>query len=404
LLIAIGGVVLLLGAAYAVVSLARGGSAPATVERSSLVTDMVTRGNLQRSVSASGSFAPENVRVVAAAQPGIVESVFVKPGTVVREGEPIARLSNPDLDADVVGASSALDVARADFRTSVEEAASNSLSIRSTYANARAQSAEDAANIDSVRSLHHDGYVADVTFRVAAIKADESLEQMKVARSQIDVADAEDSAKIEAARAQVDAAAAVLRAKQTEVDALVVRARSAGVVQSVAIDPGARVEAGTELARIADERDLKAVLQVAEGAVHDVEPGMAATIDTGDGTIRGRVARVAPTAQNGSVAVDVSFYAPLPAGARPDLSVQGTIEIEAMRDVLSIARPAGAADDSSVNLYRIDPATSLAHLIRVSLGRGSTDRVVVLAGLSPGDVVIVSDMSAQAGASTLRLR
>lgn len=385
-------------------SLSREGTAPGVVDRSALVTDVVRLGTLQRSVSGSGALASESVRVVAATQAGIVEAVFVKPGAIVRDGDAIARLSNPDLDAEVVGASSALEVARAQLATSEQEAKADTLSVRSAYENAQGQAQVDSATIDSTRLLHANGYVADVTYRVAAIKADQSQQQMKIARAQVDVAVSEDYSKIEAARAQVDEAAAVLRAKQAEVEALMVRARSAGVVQTVDIDPGARIEAGVELARVADQRDLKAVLQIPEGEVHDVLPGMVASIDTGNGTVEGRVARIAPAAENGNVAVDVSFDRALPAGSRPDLTVEGKIYLQELRDVLSIARPAGAADDSAATLYRIDARTSLASLVHVTLGRGSADRMQVLSGLSAGDLVIVSDMSAQAGAPTLRIR
>ncbi|MGB6986293.1 MAG: efflux RND transporter periplasmic adaptor subunit [Candidatus Aquilonibacter sp.] len=393
---------LLAAAAAALYSLTRTGGGT-VVERASIVTDTVRHGELDRSISTSGTLAPQEVHIVAAVQPGIVESVLVKPGANVTGGTPIARLSNPDLDADVVAARSAIDVARADLASAQQQAQASALAQRSVYTSARAQLEMDTTNVSGEAELHREGFIADQTYRIAQIKAGQSKDQLNVAHSQIGVDAAEQSAKIAAAQAQLDQAQAQLQAKQAEVDALVVRAHSSGIVQSVAIDPGARVDTGTELARVADQRDLKAILQVPEGQAHAVAIGMPVRVDTGDGTVTGRVARIAPSAQDGSVAVDVSFIAALPAGARPDLNVDGTIDLQTLRSVLSIARPAGAADNSTVSLYRLDAGSSQARLVQVHLGVGSTDRIQVLDGISAGDTVIVSDTSAYGGAPLLRL-
>jgi HlyD family secretion protein len=226
---------------------------------------------------------------------------------------------------------------------------------------------------------------------------------MSMAGAQIDVDSANQAAKIAAARAQFDQAGAQLAAKQAEVDSLVVRARSSGIVQSVAVDPGARIEAGAELARVADQRDLKAVLQVPEEQARAVEIGMRTRVAIGDENAVGRVARIAPSAQDGSVAVDVAFPHGLAAGARPDVNVDGTIELQTLRNVLSIARPAGVSDNATTSLYRLEANSSQAKLVRVTLGSGSADRVQVLSGLNAGDVVVVSDMSAYGGTSALLL-
>ncbi|HTV93027.1 MAG TPA: HlyD family efflux transporter periplasmic adaptor subunit [Verrucomicrobiae bacterium] len=393
---------LAMAAVAAVISLTRPGGGIA-VDRASVVTDAVQRGTLQRSISATGALAPQEVHVVAAVQPGVVETVFVKPGATVGDGTPIASLSNADLDADVVTARSAVDVARADLASAQQQAKAAALAQRSAYTTAQAQAEMDTTNVSGEAELHREGFVADQTYRIAQIKATQSQAQLGVAHSQIGVDAAEQEAKVAAANAQLAQAIAQLQAKEAEVNALTVRARSAGVVQSVAVDPGVRVDVGTELARVADQRALKAVLQVPEGQVHSVEVGMPARIDTGNGVVTGRIVRIAPSAQDGSVAVDVSFTGALPAGARPDLNVDGTIDLQTLRDVLSIARPAGAADDASIGLYKIDPRTSLARLVQVRLGVGSTDRIEVLSGLAAGETVIVSDTSAYGGAPLLRL-
>lgn len=393
---------LIAAAVAALISLTRTGGGVA-VDRASVVTSVVTYGTLQRSIDASGALEPQEIHIVSAVQPGIVESVFVKPGAYVTARTPIASLSNPDLDADVVGARSAVVVARANLASAQEQARATALAQRSAYVSAQAQEETDATNVSGETELHREGYVADQTYRVAQIAATQSKLQLGVVRSEIGVSAADQRAKVAAAQAQLTQAEAVLQAKEAEVDALTIRARSAGVVQSVAVDPGARVDVGAELARVANQSDLKAVLQVPEGQVHAVNIGMPAQIDTGNGVVTGHVERIAPSAQDGSVAVDVAFTGALPPGARPDLNVDGTIELQTLRNVLSIDRPAGAADDTVVQLYRLDPRTSLARPVQVRLGVGSSDRIAVLSGLAAGDVVIVSDTSAYNGAPLLRL-
>jgi HlyD family secretion protein len=400
--VALGGVVLAIGAAVALISLTRTGGGVA-VDRASVVTDTAKLGTLSRSISAAGALAPQEVHIVAAEQPGTVESVFVKPGAYVTAQTPIANLSNPDLGAAAVAARSSVDVAQADLVSAEQQAKTAALAQRWAYTSAQAQAEMDQTNFSVDQQLHRQGYIADQTYRIASIKATQSTAQFVIARSQIGVDAAEQDAKIAAAQAELAQAQAQLQAKEAEVGALIVRARTAGIVQSVAVDPGARVDAGTELARVADQHDLKAALQVPEGQVHSVNIGMPVLVDTGNGSVTGHVARIAPSAQDGSVAVDVSFTGALPAGARPDLNVDGTIELQRLRGVLSIARPAEAADNTSVSLYKVDPRTSLARQVQVRLGAGSTDRIEVLGGLAAGDEVIVSDTSAYGGAPLLRL-
>jgi HlyD family secretion protein len=400
--VALGSVVLAIGAVVALISLTRTGGG-VTVDRASVVTDTVKFGTLSRSISASGALAPQEVHIVAAVQPGTVESVSVKPGAYVTAQTPIASLSNPDLDAAIVAASSSVDVAQADLVSAEQQAKAAALAQRSAYASAQAQAEMDQTNLSTDEQLHRQGYIGDQPYRIAFIKATQSKAQFVLAHSQIGVDAAEQDAKVTAAQAEVAQAQAQLKAKEAEADALVVRARSAGIVQSVAVDPGARVDAGTELARVADQHDLKAVLQVPEGQVHSVNVGMPVLVDTGSGAVTGHVARIAPSAQDGSVAVDVSFAGALPAGARPDLNVDGTIELQTLPGVLSMARPTEAADNTTVSLYKVDPRTSLARQVQVRVGVGSTDRIEVLAGLAAGDEVIVSDTSAYGGAPLLRL-
>jgi HlyD family secretion protein len=400
--LAVAAALLIAATATALISLTRTGAGIA-VDRSSVVTDTVRRGDLARTIAASGALAPQEVHIVAAVEPGIVESVFVKPGGSVSAQTPIARVSNPDLDAAVTAARSAVDVAQADLVSAEQQAKAAAIAQRSAYTSAQAQADLDTTNVAVDAALHREGYIGDQPYHIAQIKATESRSQLGLAHAQIGVDAAEQNAKIAAAQAELAQVQAQLIAKEAELGALTVRARTAGIVQSVAVDPGARLDAGTELARVADQHDLKAVLQVPENQVHAVNIGMSVRIDTGNGVAMGRVARVAPSAQDGSVAVDVGFTGVLPPGSRPDLSVDGTIELQTLRNVLSIARPAGATDDTTVALYRLDTRASEARAVEVHLGVGSTDRIEVLGGLAAGDTVIVSETSAYGGAALLRI-
>lgn len=378
--------------------------AGAVVDKSTLVTDTAQRGTLVRSVSAQGAFAPEHVRIASATQPGVVNQIFVKAGSTVYPGMPIVQMQNPSLESAAVDARSALDVARANLAEARAQAQASIITQRSSLSDAQAQLETSALQAKSYEELHKRGLVANLTYQQAIVQARKSENDVRSGQAQVNVAGADAQAKIAAAQAQVDQAQAQLAAAQAQLDALTVRAATPGVVQSVDVDPGTSIAQNTELARIADMRDLKAVLQVAESDVHAVAPGMRAQIDTGNGVIQGIVARIAPSAQNGTVAVDVTFPRALSPGARPDAAVDGTIIISKIPAAVSIARPAGAADNTTIDLFKVTAGGQRAVRVRVRLGQGSSDRVQVLSGILPGDTVIVSDMSAYTDQSQLRLR
>jgi multidrug efflux pump subunit AcrA (membrane-fusion protein) len=401
---AIAGVAVLIALAVWALSSLTHQQSGTVVDKSTLVTDVATRGTLLRSVSAQGAFAPERVRVASATQSGVVNQVFVKPGTVVHPGDVIAQMENPALEAQEANAASALSVATANLADARQQAQASVIGQQSSLSDARAQSQADALQAQSYAQLHKSGLLATLQYRQAQIQAQKSADDLRNRVAQVNVAQADAQAKIAAAQAQVDQAQAALAAARAQVAALTVRAATSGIVQSADIDPGTSVAQNTEIARIADMHDLKVVLQVAESDVHAVSTGMQARIDTGNGTIVGRVARIAPAAQNGTVGVDVTFSRPLPEGARPDANVDGTIIISKIPDAVSIARPAGATDGSTIDLFKVVDGGTRAVRVRVRLGQGSNDRVQVLSGIAPGDTVIVSDMSAYPDQTVLRLR
>lgn len=372
-----------------------------TLDRATLLTDVVRRGQLTRTVDAPGTFQPGRIRIVAATQTGVLDRILIKPGSFVVAGAPVASMLNPDLVATTSIAASQVDVARADLTSAREQARSLELGQQSLLEDARAQHAQDRVQFDAYEKLHSTGYVAENEYRAAQIAAAKSARQVAIGSDQVQVSVAEAAAKIAQAQALLDSASATLAADRAQVDALTVHSAVAGIVQSVALDPGARVEIGAEIARVADPRDLKIVLAVGESDIASVRIGMQATATTGSHVYAGTVSRIAPTAQNGTVAVDVTLATP-PPGARADTTVEGSLVVEQLGDVLSIARPAGVSDDSTVNLFRVVDGSAVR--VRVTLGGGSFDRITVRSGLNAGDTVIISDMSANADVPEVRLQ
>jgi multidrug efflux pump subunit AcrA (membrane-fusion protein) len=378
--------------------------AGAGVDRASIVTDVAREGTLVRSVSAQGTFTPDRVRVVSATQSGVVDQLFVKPGSVVVPGTVVAQMENPSLDAAARDAQAQLAVAQADLASAQQQARTERLTQQGVLDGAQAQMEQSALQAQSLATLHRRGLVADVQYRQAVIASRKDSNDVRIQEAQLGAASADATAKVSAAQARVVQAQSQLDADRAQVDALTVRSATGGIVQSVEVDPGTSVAQNAVIAHVADTTSLKAVLQVAEGDVHAVAVGMRAAIDTGNGLFEGRVARVAPAAENGTVATDVTFARPLPRGLRADTNVDGVIYISSIRNAVSIARPAGASDGSVTELFKVVDGGRSAVRVRVQLGRGSADRVQVLSGVDPGDTVIVSDMSNDIDQTTLSLR
>lgn len=374
------------------------------VDRASLVTDVAREGTLVRSVSAQGAFMPDRVRVVAATQGGVVDQLFVKPGSVVVPGTTVAQMENPALDAAARDAQAQLAVAQADLESAQQQARTERLTQQGALDSAQAQMEQSALQAQSLTTLHRRGLVADVQYRQAVIASRKDSNDVRIQTAQLGAASADALAKVSAAEARVVQAHAQLDADRSQVAALTVRSATSGIVQSVEVDPGTSVAQNAVIAHVADTSSLKAVLEVAEGDVHAVSVGMRASVDTGNGAFEGRVARVAPAAENGTVATDVTFAHSLPRGVRADTNVDGIIYISTIRNAVSIARPAGATDNSISQLFKVVEGGRAAVRVRVHFGRGSADRIAVLSGLEPGDTAIVSDMSNYMDQTTLSLR
>jgi HlyD family secretion protein len=391
-------------AAWAVLELQRMREAPPIADRSTIITDVARKGTLELAVSAQGVFTPERVRVVSAPQDGVIDKIFVKVGSFVRPGTAIACMENPAVKARVVADRSALKVARENLESVRQQQRASVISNETAIADVQATHAQDELQVRTDAELVRQGFLGTLPLASARIEEAKSRNDVVKSRAQLDVAIADARAKIGAAQAQVDGATAQLAEDVAKMGTLSVRAVSSGVVQSVDVDPGTSLAQSAQIIRIADVHDLKAVLQVAETDVPSIAAGMPVRVTDGGGSAVGRIARIAPSAQGGTVAVDVIFSGAPPPGALPSANVDAAIQIATIADATSIARPAGAADNSWVILFRVLDGGSRAVRLRAYLGRGTNERVHVKNGVAPGDTIIVSDMSPYLDKPELRLR
>jgi multidrug efflux pump subunit AcrA (membrane-fusion protein) len=374
------------------------------VDRAGLITDTARIRTIQRTVDSQGTFIPEHVRIAAATQPGVVDRINVKPGSYVSRGTVIAQLQNPALHAAVLNAVSSVDVARANLADTMQRSLASIVERQSALNDARALNATDALQVRTYKALLEKGLVPYLTYQQAFIEEQKSVNDVSSKSAELRLEKSDADAKLASSRAQLQRARADLEQARSQENGLTVRAAADGLVQTVDVDPGASVPQNTAIAKIADQHDLKVVIPVAESDAHAIVPFMQVKIDTGNGQLNGFVSRIAPSARNGTVAVDVAIHNGDTLNERLDATVNGRIIISQIRNALSITRPVGASDLTTVELYKLIDGGARALRVRVQLGRGTTDRVAVLSGLAEGDTVIVSDMSNYIDHAQLRLR
>ena len=397
-------VVLLLGVAVAAYALTRLRPAAPSVDGASLFSDTVKRGDLLRAVHGVGTLVPEDIQWIPALNTARVSKIILHPGATVRANSIILELSNPELERDTLDAEYQLKAAEAQFQSVKAQMGSDILNqkaaaaaVRSEYEQSKIQHAVDEKMLEQKLG-------AEVTARLSKVKEDQLAirAQLEEARSK----NAEDTAeaKIAAEKSHVDQQRALYNLRRSQLDALHVRAGINGVLQLVPVEVGQSVAPGTNLARVADPKKLKAQIKIAETQANELSPGMKSTIDTRNGIVAGHVSRIDPSVQNGTVTVDISIDEALPNGARPDLSVDGTIEIENLKNILYVGRPAFGQPQATVGLFKLNEDGTEAVRTSVKLGRFSVSSVEVLQGLKEGDRVILSDTSAWSSYERIRLK
>jgi HlyD family secretion protein len=365
-----------------------------SVDRATVWTDAVKRGPMLREVRGLGTLVPETIRLLPAATDGRVEQRYLLPGTLVKANTVILDLSNPELqqvalDAEyqLRGAEAELNNLKAQLQNQLMDQRSKAAAIRSAYHTAQMQQ-------EANEKLAENGLVSDVILRTSRVQAEELGKQNELAEKQVETFANSIEAQLAVQQAKVSQQHALYELKKSQLDQLHVRPGIDGVLQELDVEVGQKVMQGTVLARVAQPTHLKAQLKIAETQAKDVQIGQKATIDTHNGVIAGHVSRIDPAVVNGTVTVDASLDGTLPQGARPDLSVEGTIEIERLADVLFVGRPVHGEANSTVGLFKLVDSGNEAVRVQVTLGRTSVNTVEIVKGLQVGDQVILSDMSA----------
>ena len=403
LMLAGGGAALLL---MVVILLGRIAPGVPDVDRSVVWTDVVERGELVRQVRGPGTLQvpPEQIRWLAAETRGRVEERRVLPGTPVEEDTVLLVLSNPELEQQTREAELQLRAEEAELRRLLDQTRSDLLEQRNAAGQLAASSAQARRRADADRKLFEAGLVGELIHRRSQVSAEELETRHALEEERLSILADSSEAQVASKEATVARYRAVLELRRRQLAALTVRAGRGGTLLEVPVEVGQEVSPGANLARVADPRELKAVLRIAETQARDVEPGQPALVDTRNGVVEGVVSRVDPAVREGTVAVDIAIAGELPRGARPDLSVDGTIELDRIPDTLHVGRPAYGQPGSTVGLFRIAPDGETAERVPVELGRGSVNRIEVLAGLAEGDEIILSDTSAWDSWDAIRLR
>jgi multidrug efflux pump subunit AcrA (membrane-fusion protein) len=380
----------------AVTATGTGGFQPAapTVERQSLWIAEVDRGEMSREVRGRGMLVPERIEWVTAVTTAQVERTPIEPGTQVSADEVLVELKNPDLELAALEAESELAAARADLANLGATLETQVLAQEGSVATMAAGAADAERTAAANRALSDEDAVARDEVQRTEERAEELATRLRIEKRRLRVLGTSRKAQITAQTAKVKRLQAVARFRNDQLDGLRVRARSAGVLQELPVEIGQWVNPGTILAKVVQPDQLKAELRIPEVLAKDVAIDQAVQVDTHNGEVAGVVSRIDPSVQGGTVTVDVRLSDPLPRGARPDLSVDGVIELERLDDVLRVRRPAQAKADSTLSLFRLTSNDAQAERVSVRLGRSAVSYIEVLEGLEPGDRVIVSDMSA----------
>jgi multidrug efflux pump subunit AcrA (membrane-fusion protein) len=393
----------------AIVAIANLKPAAPSVDRSSVVIDSVRRGDMVIDVRGPGSLVPEQIRWISAVTAGRVDKIDVRPGATVTDTTTLLELSNPDVQLESLSAQQQLSAAEASLVTLRISLENQRLAQEGVVATTTSDFNDAIRNATAFDELEKKGFLAKgllapMDVSKAKDKATELKARMAIEQQRLDVMSKSIDEQIALQKAQVDKLRDIAQFQTNRIASMQVRAGSAGQLQELSLEPGQYVQAGTILAKVAQPGRLKAVLQIPATQAKDIQIGQVASIDTRNGLIPGHVIRIDPGAHDGTVAVDVALDGALPKGARPDLSVDGTIELDRLKNVLYVGRPAYGDPGSTVGLFRLSKDGNEAQRVNVKLGRASVNMVEIVNGLNAGDKIITSDMSGSDSQSRVRLK
>jgi HlyD family secretion protein len=384
-------------------ALARLKPAAPSVDRSTVWTDTVKRGPMMLEVRGLGTLVPETTWTVPAATDGRVAKRYLLPGTPVKAGTVILELTNPQLEQEtldaeyqVKGAEASLEQTKAQLQNQLMDKRTAAAAVSSQYRTAEMQK-------EAKEQLMKNGLAATLDVKTAEVQAEELEKQNDLAQKEVQTFANSIDAQLAVQQATVDQKRALYQLKKAQLGELQVRPGIDGVLQELDVDVGQQLTQGTVLLKVAQPTQLKAALQIAETQAKDIQVGQAASIDTHNGVIAGHVIRIDPAVLNGTRTVDVKLDGALPPGAVPQLSVEGTIEIEHLKDVLYVGRPVHGDADSTIGIFKVVDGGKEAVRVQVMLGRASVNTVEIRKGLEIGDEVILSDMSASDSYDRVRL-
>ncbi|MEO7651370.1 MAG: HlyD family efflux transporter periplasmic adaptor subunit [Bryobacteraceae bacterium] len=375
-----------------------------SVERSSIWPDTVKRGEMVRQVRGMGRLVPESVLSIPATTDGRVENKTLLAGTPVEADTVLLELTNPELQAAVVDAEWQVKAAEASYTDLKVRLESQRLDQEAALVSTQSSYNQAKLRSDRDQTLFKEGLLVGLTAKLSQAIADDLGNRYEIDKRRLEGSSESIQAQLALQQTRIEQLRAAYRLKKSQVEALTVRAGAAGVLQQVMVEVGQRVTQGTVLAKVVQPWRLKAALQVPETQAKDVAIGQTVAIDTHNGIVAGKVARIDPSVINGSRTVDATIAGPLPKGAVPDLSVEGIIEIERLKNVMYIARPASGQADAVLGLFKVGPDGKAATRTRVKFGRISVNSIEVLDGLRVGDEVILSDMSAYDGQERIELK
>jgi multidrug efflux pump subunit AcrA (membrane-fusion protein) len=375
-----------------------------SVDGSTLVMDSVRRGDMVREVRGPGTLVPEQIRWISAVTSARVERIVAQPGQVVEPNTVLLEMSNPDVQIQALQAEQALSEAQtrlADLRVQLE---GSKLAQQGTVAQVRTANVSAAQERMAADTLLADRLISKFEYNNRRAAAEESSTRLEIEQKRLDIMSRSVNSQLAAQQTQIDRLKAIAVFQENRVQSLVVHAGEHGVLQELALQPGQWVNGGATLAKVVQPGKLKAVLRIGEIPAKDVAIGQSAAIDTRNGIVAGHVSRMDPASQGGTVTVDVSLDGKLPGGARPDQNIDGTIQLERMKNIVYTGRPALGDDNAVISMFKLDDDRKSATRVNVRLGRVSANSVEIVQGLKPGDKVILTDLSLPDNTERIRIR
>ena len=398
------GVVLAIAIPIVTIALRRLPPAAQSVERATVWPDTVKRGEMLRQVRGLGTLVPEDILTIPATTDGRVERRVMLAGTLVKPDTVLLELTNPELQAATVAAEWDVKSAEAAYTDLKVRLESQRLDQEAQLASTQANFNQAKLKADRDEALYKDGLTVEITMKISKSTADDLANRYSIDKRRLESSGESIQAQLASQQTRIEQLRAAYALKKSQVDALKVRAGSDGVLQQVMVDVGQRVTQGTPLAKVVQPWRLKAALQIQETQAKDVMIGQPVEVDTRNGVVKGKVARIDPSVINGTRTVDATLLEALPKGAVPDLSVEGTIELERLKDVMYVGRPVFGQAQSVVTLFKLGPDGKIATRTQVKFGRTSVNTIEVLEGLKVGDQVLLSDMSAYDGQDRIELK